>query len=113
MRSLLLPLNVSALITAHLKQVGIDPDALLFPYKPGTNIHWGASQINPLWKRIRALAGYTGRFQALRTCAARAFAKLNLTSKELTNRFGHRGIEAAMKYQCTTGRDAELLRRLG
>jgi integrase len=112
-RSLLLPLHVSALITAHLKQVGIDPDALLFPYKPGTNTHWGASQINPLWKRTRALAGYTGRFHALRTYAATEFAKLNPTSKELMDRFGHRDIKTAMRYQRTTGRDAELLRKLG
>jgi hypothetical protein len=38
---------------------------------------------------------------------------LNPTSKELMDRFGPRDIKTAMRYQRTTGRDAELLRKLG
>jgi integrase len=112
-RSLLLPLSVSPLITAHLKQVAIDPDALLFPRKQGTNEHWGRYQINPVWRRTRALAGYPERFHNLRAYAATEFAKLNPTNQELMDRFGHRDIRTAMRYQRTTGRDAELLRKLG
>ena len=112
-RSLLLPLSVSELITEHLNQVSIDPEALLFPRKKGTEDHMGEYQINPVWRKTRALAGYSGRFHALRAYAATEFAKLNPTSKELMDRFGHRDIKTAMRYQRTTGRDAELLRKLG
>jgi len=112
-RSLLLPLHLTALITAHLKKTGIDPDALLFPRKQGVNEHWSEYQLNPIWRRTRALAGYSGRFHNLRTYAATEFAKLNPTSKELMDRFGHRDIKTAMRYQRKTGRDAELLRKLG
>lgn len=111
-RSLLLPLAVSDLINTYLKQVSIDPEALLFPRKQIGNEHMGEYQINPLWRKVRALAGYTGRFHALRTYAATEFAKLNPTNQELMDRFGHRDIKTAMRYQRTTGRDAELLRKL-
>jgi integrase len=112
-RSLLLPLAVSDLINAHLKQVSIDPEALLFPRKQLGNEHMGEFQINPYWRKVRALAGFTGRFHALRTYAATEFAKLNPTNQELMDRFGHRDIKTAMRYQRTSGRDAELLRKLG
>lgn len=111
-RSLLLPLAASDLISAHLNRISIDPDALLFPRKEQGNDHMGEYQINPLWRRVRALAGYAGRFHALRTFAATEFAKLNPTNKELMDRFGHRDIKTAMRYQRNTGRDAELLRRI-
>jgi integrase len=111
-RSLLLPLGVSDLINAHLKQTSIDPEALLFPRNKSGNDHMGEYQINPYWHKVRALAGYTGRFHSLRTFAATEFAKLNPTNQELMDRFGHRDIKTAMRYQRTTGRDAELLRRL-
>jgi integrase len=111
-RSLLLPLEVSDLVIEHLGRISIDPDALLFPRKPGGNEHMGEYQINPLWRNVRAQAGYAGRFHSLRTYAATEFAKLNPTNQELMERFGHRDIKTAMRYQRTTGRDAELLRRI-
>ncbi len=112
-RSLLLPLAVSDVINEHLKQVSIDPEALLFPRKELGNEHMGEFQINSDWRKVRALAGFTGRFHALRTYAATEFAKLNPTNQELMDRFGHRDIKTAMRYQRTSGRDAELLRKLG
>jgi integrase len=112
-RSVLLPLQITYLLTAHLKQIGIDPEALLFPRRNGSNEHMGEYQINPVWRSTRALADYTGRFHSLRTYAATEFAKLNPTNQELMERFGHRDIKTAMRYQRTTGRDAELLRKLG
>jgi integrase len=112
-RSLLLPLSISDLIIGHLRTIGIDPDALLFTRRTGSNEHWGKYEMNPLWRSIRAQAGYTGRFHSLRTFAATEFAKLNPTNQELMDRFGHRDIKTAMRYQRSTGRDAELLRRLG
>jgi integrase len=111
-RSVLLPLSVTDVITRHLKSIPIDPDALLFSRKSGTNLHWGEYDLNPKWRKVRAQAGFTGRFHSLRTYAATEFAKLNPTSQELMDRFGHKDIKTAMRYQRSTGRDAELLRRL-
>jgi integrase len=112
-RSLLLPLSISELIIGHLRTIAIDPNALLFARRTGSNEHWGKYEINPLWRNIRAQAGYVGRFHSLRTYAATEFAKLNPTNQELMDRFGHRDIKTAMRYQRSTGRDAELLRKLG
>ena len=112
-RSLLLPLGASELIIKYLTQVPIDPEALLFARKGQSKEHWGEYDLNPKWRKAKALAGYKGRFHSLRTFAATEFAKANPTSQELMDRFGHRDIKTAMRYQRSTGRDAELLRRLG
>jgi len=112
-RVLDLPLGASSLLISHLANVGIDAEALLFPKKFGSTEHWGEYQINPLWRSVRALAGYAGRFHSLRTYAATEFAKLNPTNQELMDRFGHRDIKTAMRYQRSTGREVELLRKLG
>jgi len=112
-RTLLLPLSVSELIIKHLAQIPIDPEALLFRKGETGNKHWGEYDLNPIWRQVRALAGFNGRFHSLRAYAATEFAKLNPTSQELMDRFGHRGIKTAMRYQRSTGRDAELLRKLG
>jgi integrase len=112
-RTLLLPLAVSDLIVKHLARIPIDPEALLFGKGVNGNQHWGEYDLNPLWREVRALAGFSGRFHSLRTYAATEFAKLNPTSQELMDRFGHRDIKTAMRYQRSTGRDAELLRKLG
>ena len=111
-RTLLLPLSVSELVLAHLRATPIDPESLLFARRTISNEHWGKYDLNPLWRKVRAQAGFQGRFHSLRTFAATEFAKLNPTSQELMDRFGHRDIKTAMRYQRSTGRDAELLRRL-
>jgi integrase len=112
-RTLRLPLSVSDLIIKHLAQIPIDPEALLFGKGVNGNQHWGEYDLNRIWRQVRALAGFNGRFHSLRAYAATEFAKLNPTSQELMDRFGHRDIKTAMRYQRSTGRDAELLRRLG
>lgn len=112
-RILRLPLSVSDLIVKHLATVPIDPDALLLGKGPTGGNHWGEHDLNPIWRKVREQAGFSGRFHSLRTYAATEFAKLNPTSQELMDRFGHRDIKTAMRYQRSTGRDAELLRRLG
>ena len=109
-RSLLMPLETTEDILKHLKSVSISPEALLFPRRPGSEEHWGEYQIKPHWEKIRALAGFSGRFHSLRAYASTEFAKLNPTDRELMERFGHRNIITAQKYQRTTGREAQLLR---
>lgn len=109
-RDLLMPKEARADILKHLKTISISPEALLFPNKPGTNEHCGENKFKPLWEKIRALAGFNGRFHSHRTYASTEFAKLNPTDRELMERFGHRNIITAQKYQRTTGREAQLLR---
>lgn len=112
-RSLLMPLEVSEHIIQHLKSLkSIDPEALLFGNPAGSNVHWGEYKLNPYWRRVRALAGFSGRFHSLRAYASTEFAKLNPTDRELMERFGHRNIATAQKYQRTTGRESQLLRRM-
>jgi integrase len=109
-RTLLMPLETTEDILKHLKSISISPEALLFPRRPGSEEHWGEYQIKPHWEKIRALAGFKGRFHSLRAYASTEFAKLNPTDRELMERFGHRNIITAQKYQRTTGREAQLLR---
>jgi integrase len=108
-----MPLEARDSIIAHLKTISISPEALLFPRKPGSEEHWGEYQINPHWRAVRGQAGFEGRFHSLRAYASTEFAKSNPTDRELMERFGHRNITTAQKYQRTTGREAQLLRRLG
>jgi len=110
-RSLLMPLEAGEHVIQYLKTLrSIDPEALLFDNPVGSNIHWGEFKINPHWRRVRALAGFNGRFHSLRAYASTEFAKLNPTDRELMERFGHRNITTAQKYQRTTGRESQLLR---
>jgi integrase len=111
-RDLLMPLETTDDILKHLKATSISPEALLFPRRAGSEQHWGEYQIKPHWEKIRALAGFNGRFHSLRAYASTEFAKLNPTDRELMERFGHRNIVTAQKYQRTTGREAQLLRRV-
>jgi len=112
-RSVALPSRANDLIKRHLAGVPVDPEALLFPRRPGLNEHWGEFQLNPVWRRVRAAAGYSGRFHSLRAFAATQFGMTGATAIELMDRFGHRDIETAMRYQRATGRELELLEKLG
>ena len=112
-RRVLLPPTANAILTAHLKTVGISPNSLLFTRNAALNEHWGEFQINPEWRRVRQIAGYAGRFHSLRAFAATEFAKTGATTQELMDRFGHKDVLTAMRYQRSTGREAQLLQRLG
>jgi len=111
-RRVLLPPTAIAILTAHLKTVGISPNSLLFTRNPALNEHWGEFQINPHWRRVRQLAGYAGRFHSLRAFSATEFAKTGATTQELMDRFGHKDVLTAMRYQRSTGREAQLLKNL-
>ncbi len=108
-----LPQRVNEILTSHLRGVPIDPEALLFPTNSSSNSHFSKHQLTRSWYRIRSEAGYPARFHSLRAFAATEFAKTGATTKEIMDRFGHRNIDTAMRYQRSTGRDAELLRRIG
>lgn len=108
-----LPQRVNEIITSHLRSVPIDPEALLFPANSSSNAHFSKHQLSRSWYRIRAQAGYPARFHSLRAFSATEFGKTGATPKEIMDRFGHRDINTAMRYQRSTGRDAELLRRIG
>jgi integrase len=110
-RSLLMPLEAGEHVIEYLKSLkSIDPEALLFDNSDGLNIHWGEYKINPHWRRVRALAGFPHRFHSTRAYASTEFGLLNPTDRELMERFGHRDIKMAQKYQRTTGRESQLLR---
>jgi hypothetical protein len=111
-RRVLLPPSANQILTAHLKTVGISPNSLLFTRNEALNEHWGEYQINPEWRKVRELAGYVGRFHSLRAFAATEFAKTGATTQELMDRFGHKDVLTAMRYQRSTGREAQLLQRL-
>jgi integrase len=101
-------MKATELVTKHLASIGVDPNALLFADLDRK--HWNEHKLNTEWRKIRAIAGFNGRFHSLRTFSATEFAKRNPTDRELMERFGHRDIKTAMRYQRTTGREADLLR---
>lgn len=101
------------IITAHLKTVGINPDAALFPRKPGSDLHWGKYQINPLWRHVRAASGFSGRFHDLRAYHLTQFGLTGATPTEIMDRGGHSDYKTALRYQRATGRESELIKQLG
>lgn len=112
-RSVVLPQRLNDIVTRHLKTVAINPDALLFPRKPGVNEYWLEYQLNPHWRKVREQAGFTGRFHALRAFALTQYGITGATAIELMARGGHSDIRTAMKYQRTTGRETDLVRNMG
>jgi len=111
-RAIELPQRANAIIRKHLASIPTNPEALLFTRGPGSAEHWGEYQLNPVWRKVRAAAGFAGRFHSLRAYAATEFGKTGATSKELMDYFGHRHMDTAMRYQRTTGRERDLLRKL-
>jgi integrase len=51
-------------------------------------------------------------FHGLRHYGATKFAQTGATLKEIQERIGHSTVAAAMRYQHTAGRDAELAKRM-
>jgi integrase len=112
-REVLLPASASAQVDAYLKTLSIDPEALLFSNKPGLNEHWGEFKIKPLWAAVCKEAGFKGRFHSLRSFAMTQFAITGATNQDLMDRAGHSDIATAMRYQRGTGREFELIKKLG
>jgi integrase len=112
-RQVILPAPASALVDAYVKTISIDPEALLFTNKPGLNEHWGEFKIKPYWAAVCAQAGFKGRFHSLRSFAMTQYAITGATNQDLMDRAGHNNIATAMRYQRGTGREFELIKKLG
>lgn len=108
-RNVVLPSFLTDIVKRHLATVAAFPDALLFERRPGSNEQWGESQLRPEWERVRAIAGFKGRFHSLRGFALTVFAQQGATLHELMSRGGHRNVKTAMDYQRETGREFDLV----
>jgi integrase len=112
-RSIVLPPHVHALVVDHLATYVNDfPNALLFPAADGTS-HLAQSTFAKHWYPARKVAKREDMpWHALRHYGATRAALAGATLKELQDRLGHSTVAAAMRYQHTAGRDAELAARM-
>lgn len=101
------------IIQNHLASMNaIDPEALLFTSNRATNKYWAEHHSYNYLKKLFAIAGWDGSPHRLRAYAATQFGLTGASAIEIMERFGHRSIKTAMKYQRSTGREVELLDRL-
>jgi integrase len=112
-RAIELPQWANEYVTKHLTTLPINPDALLFPRKAGSSLHWGKYQMNPVWRAVRAQSGFQGRFHSLRAFHLTQYGLTGATAAELMARGGHRDLATAQRYQRTTGRETQLLKKIG
>lgn len=112
-RVVALPPRAHEPIIQRLSEIDSKPDTLLFPRSEQENEPMRESQLRNEWERVRGIAGFSGRFHDLRTYAATEYGKTGATAAELMARFGHRDIRTAQLYQRTTGRERDLVRKLG
>lgn len=105
-----LPQVINQYLARHLRQVAIHEEALLFPASPLTpEIHFSKHQLQRTWEKIRAVAGYRGRFHSLRGYALTRYAQAGATTQELMDLGGHSDFKIALSYQRSTGRQRELI----
>lgn len=111
-RSVTLPPHVTEAVDEHLRQhVEPQADALLFPARSGG--HLPESSLAKVWYPARKAAGREDLpWHGLRHFGATRAALAGATLKELQERLGHSTVIAAMRYQHTAGRDAELAARM-
>jgi integrase len=113
-RTVLLPTQASELLRAHLKRLNtIDPEALLFHLGADTKKHWGEHHHRYQWNKAKEASGFKGRFHSLRSYHLTQYALTGATTREIMDRGGHTNIQTAMGYQQNTGREADLVERLG
>jgi integrase len=111
-RDIVLGLRASRIILSYLGTVNLNPESLLFSSPAGFDQHWSESTYRKYIAEGRELAGYF-RLHSLRTYHLTRFRQSGATEKETMDRGGHADIKTAMRYQRSTGRDAELLRAVG
>ncbi len=108
-----LPPHVFPDVVKHLKDhTGDFPESLLFPTSDGST-HLAESTFVKHWYPARAAAGREDLpFHGLRHYGATRYALTGATLKEIQERLGHSTVKAAMTYQHTAGREAELAKRM-
>jgi integrase len=100
------------IILEHLRAMNaISPEALLFCSDRSANTHYAEHRAYRQLGRLFKLAGYEGSPHRLRAYAATQYGLKGATAIEIMERFGHRNIKTAMKYQRSTGREVALLDR--
>lgn len=97
----------------HLEAVPHDPEALLFSRDSEHKIPWPEFRLRQRLEPLRQLAGYKGSARGFRHYHLTRYGILGATIKEIMEQGGHSSVEAAMRYQLTTGRKYELAERLG
>lgn len=108
-RSTTLPPSLTKPLRALLATLDHSDGALLFPSLTDPTKHLHNSAIKRPWKAARAAAGRPDMpFHALRHYGLSKYAAAGATTRELLDRAGHTDIRVAMRYQHSTGRDAEL-----
>jgi integrase len=113
-REAVLPAALTPAIKEHLeKHVGPSPDSLLFEPAPRYE-YLTDSTFNRKWDKAREAAEVKGevREHDLRGFAGTMHAQAGATLRETMAFLGHSTTVAAMAYQATTGREAELANRM-
>lgn len=112
-RTIVVPPHINGQVLDHLERhVDEDPDALLFPAADGQS-HLAQSTLAKSYYPAREAAGRPDLpWHALRHYGATRAALAGATLRELQERLGHSTVSAAMKYQHSAGRDAELAQRM-
>lgn len=103
--------GAEATVLERLRTIPEHPDTLLVSRDPEGKQHWGESMLNPRWQKLRALAGYTGRFHSLRNFHLTWFAQRGATDREVMDRGGHATLRMSLRYQRSTNREISLLKR--
>ncbi|MGW9184831.1 site-specific integrase [Agromyces sp. NPDC055661] len=109
-----LPSGLTPQVREHLENyVDRFPDSLVFP-PPGTAEFLDNSRFNKAWDAARDTAGVRGlvRGHDLRGFAGTMHQQQGASIRETMAFLGHSTTVAAMAYQATTGRDAELADRM-
>lgn len=121
-RTVTLPAAVTHIVDEHLERFVDDaPDSLLFPSARSEFLH--NIQWNDAWNKAREAAGlrvpkegggwdYISREHDLRAFAGTMYAQSGATLAETMEFLGHTTTVAAMAYQKTTGRGADLADRM-
>lgn len=110
-RVVAIPPHLLPVVADHLAQhVGPATDALVFPRRPGVELHLTHTELTKKYTRAREAAGRPDlRLHDLRHTGAVLSAQAGATLAELMARLGHSTPGAAMRYQhAAAGRDAQI-----
>ena len=112
-REVVLPPFLNDEVLNHLEMFVPDGDErLLFPSADGVG-HMNQSTLAKSWYPARELAGRKDLpFHGLRHFGGTRYAQTGATLQEIQDRLGHSTVQAAMRYQHSAGRDAELARKM-